>query len=251
MNVKKPTPHTYWKYAFIAPVLFFMLLISKPFSALAQNGKQESVLLNVGSESENESVSEGCKELLRAVKGRDIAKVRELLETADPNCIYRGDGEPRSPLVSAARNGDSEIGKLLIEAGADIAFHAQGDETPLMAAAANGHLGFVKYLVANGAEVNKKLEGDGTALLLASREGHLETVRYLISIGAEVDAQVSGDGTPLIVSVQSGHYEVAKILLEKGADPNLASPGDDYPMAHARRSKDKLMITLLEKHEQK
>ena len=236
MNKKRSTPHSYWKYTFVAPLLFVMLLvINKPTSAIAQSGN-------------NGSYVDSCKELLKAVKGNDIAKVRELIQTVDPDCIFRGDGEPRSPLVSAARAGDLEIGKLLIRAGADVEFHAQGDETPLMAASANGNLDFVKYLVANGAEVNKELIGDGTALLVASRKGHVETVKFLISQGADVNGQVESDGTPLINSVRSGHYEVTKVLLENGADPYLVSQGDEYPMYHAVKSEDESMIALLKKY---
>ena len=237
MNAKRSNPHSYLKYAFVAPVLFAMLLvINKPTSAIAQNGS-------------NESYVDSCKELLKAVKEKDIVKVRELIKIAELDCTFREDGEPRSPLVSAARHGDLEIGKLLIDAGADVEFHAQGDETPLMAASASGNLDFVKYLVANGAEVNKELTGDGTALLVASRRGHVETVKFLISKGADVNGQVVSDGTPLINSVRSGHYGVTKVLLENGADPYLVSQGDEYPMYHALKSKDKSMIALLKKYE--
>lgn len=257
MNAKKSNPHSYWKYAFMAPILFVILLaLNKPVSVYAQNDFLEPTVLaqnefqeTKNQEKENNPLNDDCKELLQAVKEKDIAKVRELLKTVDPNCTYRGDGEPRSPLVSAARNGDLALGKLLIEAGANVEFHAQGDETPLMAASANGKLDFVQYLVANGAEINKKLQGDGTALLVASREGHLETVEYLISQGADIDAQVGGDGTALINSVRNGHYEVSKILLENGADPYLVSPGDEYPMYYARETKNKKMIGLLKKYE--
>lgn len=248
MNAKKSSPHSYWKYAFIAPILFAMLLvINKPSSALARNAN-EPILINADKQNESHYPND-CKELLRAVKAKNIAKVKDLLKTVDPNCSYRGDGEPRSPLVAAARVGDLVIGKLLIDAGADVEFHAPGDETPLMAASGHGKLDFVKYLVTNGAEVNKKLGGDGSALLIASREGSLETVKYLISHGADVNGQVDGDGTPLICSVRNGHYEISRVLLENGADPYLVSPGDEYAMFHARMSKNKSIIDLLKKYE--
>ncbi|WP_170110219.1 ankyrin repeat domain-containing protein [Flavilitoribacter nigricans] len=194
--------------------------------------------------------SDECQELLYAVKDQNVARVRELLKTVDPNCtFYYEDEDPRSPLVAAARLGNLEIAKLLIAARADVEYHGWGDETALMAAAAYGHLELVRYLVGQNADINKTLTGDGTALLVASRNGHLPIVQYLLDEGAEVNASVTGDGTALICAARSGRYEVAKLLLEKGADPFQVSPGDEYAMYHARMNGDKKMIQLLREYE--
>lgn len=244
MNAKKSNPHSYWKYAFIMPLILGMLLVmNKPLPAFAGVARDSNSLEGAGSREDD------CRELLRAVRADDIEKVKELLNTIDPDCSYRGDGEPRSPLVAAARTGNLIIGKLLTDANADVEYHAAGDETPLMAAAAHGHLDFVKHLVAKQASINATLSGDGSALLVAARNGHLETVKYLLSAGAEVNAQVTGDGTALICAVRNNHYEISKLLLENGADPYLNSPGDEYAMYHARISKNKAMIDLLKKYD--
>lgn len=174
-------------------IITVLLITSISFSSYAQNN---------------------CKDLLRAVKSNNITKVTELLKTVNPDCVFRGDGEPRSPLVAAARNGYLAIVKLLLTANANIEYHAKGDESPLIA---------------------------------ASKAGHIETVKYIISQGADINAQIDSDGTALIAAVKNGHFEVAKVLLEKGADPDLASSGDEFPMYHARIMNDKPMISLLEK----
>ena len=144
----------------------------------------------------NETIAYDCKDLLAATKANNVDKVREILKSVDPDCAYRDGGEPRSPLVAAARKGYLEIGQLLIASGADADYHDRGDESPLMAAAANGNLDFVQLLTGKGADVNKMVKGDGTALLVASREGHLDIVEYLIGLKADVNAVVGGDGTP-------------------------------------------------------
>lgn len=249
MNARKSSPHNYWKYAFAGPLLFATLLvINRPLPALAGDTLEP---VSMGQENNPaESASSGnCRQLLRAVKSKNEDDVKSLLETVDPNCEYRGDGEPRTALVAAARLGYLSIGELLVEAGADVEFHAGGDETPLMAAAANGRLDFVRFLVERNAEINKKLKGDGSALLVAAREGHLEVVKYLIGEGADVNSQVTGDGTPLICSVRHNHLEVSRVLLENGADPYQISPGDEYAMYHARMSSNKAIIDLLKKYE--
>ena len=56
--------------------------------------------------------------LVNAVKNRDTAAVRTLLKQhADPNAP---DVDGTTPLIWAAHNGDSETGKLLISAGANV-----------------------------------------------------------------------------------------------------------------------------------
>ncbi len=248
MNAKKSNPYSYWKYAFMIPLIFSMILVlNKPLAAFTATAAQLSSS-ETGSENEITGAN-NCRELLRAVKEEDIEKVKELLKAVDPDCSYRGDGEPRSPLVAAARSGNLAIGKLLIDANADVEFHAAGDETPLMAAAWHGHLDFVKHLISKKADVNQTLAGDGSALLVASREGHLETVAYLLSAGADVNTQIRGDGTALICAVRNNHYEVSRLLLENGADPYQNSPGDEYAMFHARSSNNKAMIELLKKYD--
>ena len=192
-----------------------------------------------------------CKPLLIAVKNENISRVRELLQSVDPDCEYRGAGEPRTPLVAAARLGNLEIAQLLLEAGASTEYHARGDESPLMAAAQHGHLELARYLVGKGADVNKIVRGDGTALLVAAKNGHTEVVRFLLNQKAEVNAQVPGDGTALINAARNGHYEVAKLLLESGADPFQVVPGDEYAMYHARAQGNKAMIKLLKEYEDK
>lgn len=244
MNTKKSNPHSHWKYAFVVPVLFVTTLgMNEPSAAIGQVTKAAPALLAVIFNDED------CRDLLRAVKASNPRKVAELLKTTDPNCSYRADGEPRSPLVAAARNGDLAIGKLLLAAKADVEYRASGDESPLMAAAQYGQLDFVKYLVAEGAKINRKLTGDGTALLVAAKGGHVEVVKYLIAHNAEIDQEIPGDGTALICAVRNGHYSTAKLLLEYGADPYLEVRGDEYAMYHARRTKDKAMIALLQKYE--
>lgn len=157
-----------------------------------------------------------CQNLLRAVKRNNLNATQNWLKNTSPNCTYRGDGEPRSPLVAAARNGNFEIGKLLIEHKANVEYHAQGDESPLMAVSRGGSVPLAHLLLEHGADVNKEVRGDGTALIYA---------------------------------VRSGRYEIAELLLEAGADPYQEVPGDEYAMYHARSSGNKKMVELLKKYE--
>ena len=159
-----------------------------------------------------------CAALLRAVKGNNIQLVEALVKTTDPNCEYREEGEPRSPLNAAARKGNIAIGKILLAANADVEFRTAGDEGALMGAARHGHLDFVKLMVENGAKINKT---------------------------------VSGDGTALINAVRGGHYEIAEYLLQQDADPFLNVPGDENPIYHATNQGDKMLDLLLKYRKRK
>ena len=165
----------------------------------------------------NKKEKNSCAALLRAVKGNNVQQVKALVQSTDPNCEYRAEGEPRSPLNAAARKGNVEIGKLLLAANADVEFRARGDEGALMGAARHGHLDFVKLMVENGAKVNKT---------------------------------VSGDGTALINAVRGGHYDIAEYLLENGADPMLNVAGDENPITHAMNHGDKMLDLLLKYRKQ-
>ncbi len=246
MNSKISTPHRYWKYAFVFPLVFgALLMLNKPESlARAANPGPNPI----PGPFEETGYNDDCSSLLGAVKANNLSRVEKLLESIDPNCEYRGGGEPRSPLVAAARKGNMEIVQALLSAGADVEYHAGGDEPPLMAASANGHVELVRMLLKEGAKVNRVSASNGTALLTAARSGHQEVVQLLISNNAKVNVKVSGDGTALIQAVRNGHFEISKLLLEQGADPYLHVPGDEYAMYHARVAGDKAMIKLLERY---
>lgn len=203
MNAKKSHGFNYWKYIFALPVIFGCLLFLNPPSDAY--GQVEGAQVYI------DEVSD-CAKLLRAVRKNDATSVTALLKDVNPNCSYYEDGEPRSALVAAARNGNIDIGRDLIESGADPEYHARGDETPLMAAARNRHIQFVNLLIEHGAEIDRVVKGDGTALINA---------------------------------VSAGDLEIAKVLLDRGADPYLEAPGDEYAMYHARISRNQPMIDLL------
>ena len=252
MKIKKTNPQSGNKYSMI---VFSLLLLQMGIYFPDQlEGEKSNKALKTKSEYskvDQSSASKTCKSLLKAVKQQNVEKVKELLKTKDPDCVYNGDREPRSPLVAAARLGNLEIIQLLIASGAAIEFHAKGDESPLMAASAYGHLLAVQLLIENGAEINRKLQNEGTALIFAARQGHIETVRWLIQQGADVNEQVELEGTPLIVAVRGEHFDVVKELLENGADPSLSSPMDETPMLHAMESNNKALIELIKQYEEK
>jgi len=85
-------------------------------------------------------------------------------------------------------------------------------------AAKSGQLEIVKCLVNSGADINRRGGmSDGGAINEAAANGHLEVVKYLLSCGAEMDVSDSVRN-PLFSAIYGGHVAIAKLLIDNGID---------------------------------
>ncbi|MER5602084.1 ankyrin repeat domain-containing protein [Streptomyces sp. NPDC002265] len=125
--------------------------------------------------------------LFGAILAADPAQVRALLRSgAHPE---RGDRDGTTPLYLASVQGEAEIARLLLEAGArpDVESRGDGsDGTPLCAAACWGHTETVRALLAHGADPCLREEhGRGPSPLdWADHGAHAETAALLVAAGA-------------------------------------------------------------------
>lgn len=80
-------------------------------------------------------------------------------------------------------------------------------------AARNGNLEMFRRLVLAGADVNAQTNGGATAFHRAAMQGHDQIVTYLLT--QDIDANtVDCDGqTALHRAAQNGHYTTAKLIL--------------------------------------
>ena len=169
-----------------------------------------------------------------------------------------------TPLVIAAREGDLESSKLLLNAGADVNQTTEYGWTPLLTATNNRHYKLSEYLIEHGADVNKANKGSWTPLYLATDnrniEGgdfpvpkpdidHLEYIKFLLDHGANPNIPAKDntltrtiftmqwfleDGaTPFIRAAQSSDLELMKLLLAHGADPKAKTNHNDTALTAA------------------
>lgn len=116
------------------------------------------------------------------------------------------------------------LGKLLIEAGADVNVDDGHGATPLYNSAA-GKSELMLLLVEHGARVNSKTgvyidgPGDKTPLHLAIHSP--DNLAILIHEGSELNAVDTAGNTALHCAVQADKLASVKLLLEAGADRNI------------------------------
>jgi ankyrin repeat protein len=94
--------------------------------------------------------------------------------------------EKNEKLIDAVYDGQLEIVKYLIEAGANINDQNKFNYTPLMIASINNRLNMVKLLIENGADVNAKNKYGKTAFIYAYNSRYYNLVELLKKHGAKI-----------------------------------------------------------------
>jgi len=293
MNTKKSNKYRYWKYTFTAPLIFaLLLLLNKPNTLIAQaieepqaapiqelenlepptkkeevneqapfeKGTNADPFVNTSSESTTAVKTDNdCGLLTRAIRSRDLSKVKELLQSIDPNCIDPDPGyeiiaqdehmtmhrsHARTPLSAAARAGYLEIGKILLASGAEVDFDER-EITPLSEAAHEGHIDFVNYLIDEGADIRLGGGRYGSALSSAAHGGHNHIVELLLNKGADIHVSGGAYGSVLSSAADNGHTSTIELLLNKGADIDAMGGAYGTPLNTAANNGHVKAVELL------
>ena len=152
-----------------------------------------------------------------------------------------------TPLLFAARNGDAETARRLLDAGADVNDRAPDGVAALVVAAHSGHRELVLTLLERGADPNASAAGY-TALHAAVLTGDLAAVEALLAAGASPDAQVTlatrvtrngqvlmlGEhllgATPLALAAKYTEVGILEALARAGADVRLPLKSGRTPL---------------------
>ncbi len=139
-----------------------------------------------------------------------------------------------TPLIRAARDGDTEKVEALLKTGADVNASNREGTTALMASTwgktGRGDVGIAKALIVRGANINATNVYGRTALMDVAGNGNVEFVSLLLSAGADVNIQTRNGGTALHEAAINGHIEIVRMLLTKGAKPNAANGLGQTPL---------------------
>jgi ankyrin repeat protein len=167
-----------------------------------------------------------------------------------------------TPLMFAAREGDVELTRMLVRAGADVDAAAGDGKTALALAIFNGNYEVASFLVDSKADVNKADVQRFTPLFWAVDRRNMETapnfpwmvtidpmplIRKLLDAGANPNALVNNtprarmrEGSPRIVfatalmrAAFAADLELVTLLLDHGADPQIISKDGETMLSAA------------------
>ena len=146
-----------------------------------------------------------------------------------------------TPLALASSKGKVQVGRFLIEQGADMNFGDNQSLVPSHLASQHEHLDMARLLLDHGVDPNIKRNDLSSALHLASANSHLKVAELLIQRGASVDVSDDKQETPLYRTVTNGNAAIARLLIDHGAtvDPVSAScrsfTDETYSISQANR----------------
>ena len=136
-----------------------------------------------------------------AIEKNDRKAVSEAIkEGADVNEEVGGD----TPLLLAAKTGQSSSAQALIEAGADIKARDNTGNGVLHYAAHSGMTGICGLLVDRGIAIDDKGAAGATPLQLAVQGARLETAKYLVRRGASLEQKNDAGASALDLVERSG-----------------------------------------------
>lgn len=221
------------------------------------------------------------RDFLNAVKGGELARVKELL-SLDPDLVQSQDAAGVSALMLAAYKRHEAVATYLLglrsrlsvwEAAAfgvqaellenlrhtpdQVNAHAVDGYLPLGLAAFFGHADCVRLLLDRGAQVNAVSHNAmharpvHSAMTQAPAARALPVLQLLLRAGAELNVGKSGGHTPLHLVVNRDECALAEMLLSCGADMELRANDGRSAWDVARQRAHPAMLALFEGYRRK
>ncbi len=153
-------------------------------------------------------------------------------------------GTTSTPVIDAARSGDTVRLRQLLDSGADPNEPAGVNGwTPLLDAIHKNQPGSVSVLIAHGAGVNRPGAGGVTPLVMAAGYGYADIVRTLLKAGADPRLRTSHGEDALAAAVGGtsdidrftvGHCQTETVRALLDAAPDLRLPAGSSAMRIAK-----------------
>jgi ankyrin repeat protein len=160
--------------------------------------------------------------IVTAAQQNDVTAVRSLI--AKKVDVNQPAGDGSTALHWAVYNGNLDLTRALLAAGATADAANRYGVTPLLQASRTGDASVMAALLKAGASLNRPHSDGETPLMASARTGNAAAVRLLIEAGADANAADSYQGeTALMWAAAEGHAAVVELLLKAGADSNRAA----------------------------
>ncbi len=180
--------------------------------------------------------------LIGAARRGDLEMARGLLD-ADPTLAGASDQDGQTAMQAAIYGNHPEIVALLRERGA---------APTIFEAAALGDLAALDAALARNPESVRVYSYDGwTALHLAAHYGQIEAARRLLAAGANISAHSwnGQDSEPIhAAAARKGNTAMVALLLDAGAQVNARQHAGFTPLHQAAQNGDAELVTLLLSH---
>jgi len=161
--------------------------------------------------------------IVDAAKSGDAERMRSLLQEGVDVNAAEGDG--MTALRWAAFRDDLKIAEVLLYAGANVGARTRVNAiSPLILAARNGSAAMVEMILDAGADANSAMTTGTTPLMSAATSGDQDAVKVLLGHDADVGATEKAQGqTALMLAASFNRSAVIKTLMDHGADPTLTT----------------------------
>ncbi|KAL6820195.1 hypothetical protein J3E69DRAFT_341379 [Trichoderma sp. SZMC 28015] len=124
-------------------------------------------------------------------------------------------------LIQAAKNGQKDITKMLLENGADVNIQDPDGQAPLWWAASEGQKEIALLLLENGADIEIMDSMGQTPLWIAAEMEETSMIELLVTKGADIDTTGGYEGRTIVQeAVFCDEESMVKLLIELGADIN-------------------------------
>jgi ankyrin repeat protein len=182
--------------------------------------------------------------LVKAAFKEDLEAVKQLVfSSLDIN--VRDQNTRMTALDHAAENGNLEIVRTLVLAGARANLANNSGRTPLMYLRDKASADLVRDLLSAGAKVNARDESGGTALMNAAAYSNAGVVKELIENGAKVDLKDSEGKTALMFAAGNSDLTITKLLIDSGSEVNAKDQNGKTALMTAAEEGDAETLKLL------
>lgn len=192
------------------------------------------------------AIAEPKDPLIRAALKEDLDGIRQLV-FASLNINLRDEGTGMTALDYAVGNGNLEIVRMLIMAGARADLKDESGRTALMRLSENATAELVRQLLSAGVEINERDKSGKTALMNAASRTPAEVVKELINNGAKIDLKDEDGRTALMFAASNDNNDLQtlKLLIDAGAVVNDKNNDGSTPLMIAAEEADAETVQLL------